>query len=163
VIEGGVGGAALGGSGSETNSLEPTDGWEGIGGGSFPILSVKPESRGDVMGFVVYSGSSSTGKFAESNGSDGIVGATNARDSTGDWLSESSCKSWACVVVDTPPNPEVSYSNEGESRTADWCAKVDQGSGEPERGRAKGSSNGFSSRAREDCCRRSSKPDMMDQ
>jgi hypothetical protein len=64
-------------------------------------------------------------------------------------------------VVDTPPKPEVSYSNAGESRTADWCAKVDQGSGEPERGRANGSSNGFSSRAREDCCRRSSKPDMM--
>jgi len=27
--------------------------------------------------------------------------------------------------------------------------------------RAKGSSNGFSSRAREDCCKRSSKPDMV--
>lgn len=37
----------------------------------------------------------------------------------------------------------------------------DQGSGELERAGAKGSSNGFSSKAREDCCKRSSKPDMI--
>ena len=93
MIEVRVGGAILGGSGSGIESLELTDGWEGIEGGSFPIISVKPESRGNVNGFVVCSGSSSAGKFAESNGSDGTVGATNARDSTGDWLRVSSCKS----------------------------------------------------------------------
>ena len=37
----------------------------------------------------------------------------------------------------------------------------DQGSGELERAGAKGSSNGFSSKAREDCCNKSSKPDMI--
>jgi hypothetical protein len=78
VIEGRVGCAALGGSGSGTDSLEPADGWEETEGGFFPTLSLKPKFRGDVMGFVVYSVSSSAGRFAESSGSDGIVGVTNA-------------------------------------------------------------------------------------
>jgi len=121
VTEGRVGRADLDGPGLETGSLELADGWDEIEDGSVPILSVKLENRGDVIGFVVRSVSSSGGRFAESNGSDGIVGAVNAGDSTAEGLTESSCGSRACVVVDTPPNPEVSYSNAGESRTADWC------------------------------------------
>jgi hypothetical protein len=78
VIEGRVGCAVLGGSGSGTDSLESADGWEGIEGGTLPILSMKLENRGDVAGFVVCSVSSSAGRLAESSGSDGIVGATNA-------------------------------------------------------------------------------------
>lgn len=73
-----VGCAVLGGSGSGTDSLESADGWERVEGGSLPILSMKPASRGDVVGFAVCSVSSSSGRFAESSGSDGIVGATNA-------------------------------------------------------------------------------------
>jgi hypothetical protein len=78
VIEGRVGRADLGGSDSGTDSLESADGWEEIEGGTGSILSVKLENRGDVVGFVVCSVSSSAGRFAESSGSDGIVGATNA-------------------------------------------------------------------------------------
>ena len=59
-------------------------------------------------------------------------------------------------MADTPANPEVSYSNAGESGAAD-CVQVDQGSGEAGRGRT----IGFSSRARENCLRRSSKPDLI--
>jgi hypothetical protein len=77
-MEGRDGCAVLGGSGSGTDSLESADGWEGIKGGTLPVLSVKPENRGDVVGFVVCSVSSSAGRFAESSGSDGIVGAINA-------------------------------------------------------------------------------------
>ena len=77
VIEGRVGCAALGGSGSGADSLETADGWEETEGGCFPTLSLKPKFRGEVMGFVVYSVSSSAGRFAESSGSDGIVGVTN--------------------------------------------------------------------------------------
>lgn len=65
----------MGGSGSGTDSLESTDGWEGIGGGTVPVRSMKLENRGDIVGFVVCSVSSSAGRFAESSGSDGIVGA----------------------------------------------------------------------------------------
>jgi hypothetical protein len=160
VMGGRVGGAAL--DGSETGSLWAcwADDWE-IEGGSVSILSLKPEYRGDVRGFVGDSGSSSAGKFAESSGSDAMVGFPNACDSTAGELEVSLCSPSGGVVVDTPPNPEGSYSKAGELTEVDCCAKVDQGSGEPGRGRAKGSSKGFSSNAREDCCKRSSKPDMM--
>jgi hypothetical protein len=155
-----VGGAAL--DGSETGSLWAcwADGW-GIEGGSVPILSLKPEYREDVIGFVADSGSSSAGKFAESSGSDATVDVPNACESIAEELEVSLRRPTGGVVVDTPPNPEGSYSNARELSVADCCAKVDQGSGEPERGRAKGSSKGFSSNAREDCRKRSSKPDMM--
>lgn len=132
--------------------------------GSVSTLSLKPEYLGDVIGFATFagdSGSSSAGKFAESSGSDAIVGTPKALDSTVEELKESSCSPTAGVVVDTLPKPEASYSNAEEPTVADWCVKLDQGSGEPERGRAKGSSKGFSSNAREDCRKRSSKPDMM--
>src|ERR1700743_1191717 len=77
-IEGRVGCAVLGGSGSGADLLGLAGEWEGIDDGSVPILSLKPESRRAVMGFVVYSVSSSAGRFAESSGSDGLSGATNA-------------------------------------------------------------------------------------
>ena len=75
VMEGNVGCAVPGesGSGSGTDSLESADSWEGIKGGTLPIVSVKLDNRGDVVGFVVCSVSSSAGRFAEPSGSDGIV------------------------------------------------------------------------------------------
>jgi hypothetical protein len=45
----------------------------------------------------------------------------------------------------------------------DWWMRLAHGSGELDRGGAKGSSKGFSSNALEDCRKRSSKPDMMNQ
>ena len=63
-------------------------------------------------------------------------------------------------MVGSPLNPDSSYSNAEEVVVAAWWVYDDQGSGELDRAGAKGSSNGFSSKAREDCCKRSSKPDM---
>jgi hypothetical protein len=74
VMEGRVGEAILGGFGSGTGSLEMTGGWGGDVDGAVPTLSLKVECRGDVMGFVAKSDSSSGGKFAESSGSDRVVG-----------------------------------------------------------------------------------------
>jgi hypothetical protein len=118
-MEGRVGEAILGGFGSGTGSLEMTDGWGGGVDGTVATLSLKVEYRGDVMGFVVKSDSSSGGNFAESSGSDRIVGTAWAWDSTAEGLRVSSCSPTDCVVVDTPPNPEVSYSNAGELMVAD--------------------------------------------
>jgi len=78
---------------------------------------------------------------------------------TGEVAKDSLCDSTVGVVVDGPLNPDTSYSN-AEEVTVAGRVYEDQGSGELERGGAKGSSNGFSSKAREDCCKRSSKPDM---
>ena len=63
-------------------------------------------------------------------------------------------------MVGSPLNPDSSYSNAEVVVVAAWWVYDDQGSGELDRAGAKGSSNGFSSKAREDCCKRSSKPDM---
>jgi hypothetical protein len=63
-------------------------------------------------------------------------------------------------VGDWPLKPDSPYSNAEDVGAADWWVYDDQGSGELERAGAKGSSNGFSSKAREDCFKRSSKPDM---
>lgn len=63
-------------------------------------------------------------------------------------------------MVDWSLNPTSSFSNAEDVEVGAWRVYDDQGSGELERGGAKGSSNGFSSNAREDCCKRSSKPDM---
>jgi hypothetical protein len=93
VVEGSVREVGLGGRGSGTGWLVKADNW----------------------------GSSSAGKFAESSGSDRVVGTTPAWDSTAEGVKESSCDPTACVVavVDTPPNPEASYSNAGELMEVD--------------------------------------------
>jgi hypothetical protein len=81
-IEGTVGRAVPDRTGSETGSLRWAywaDGWGRLEGGSVSTLSLKPEYPGEeIRGFAVDSGSSSAGKFAESSGSDKMVGAPNA-------------------------------------------------------------------------------------
>ena len=77
---------AAGGSTSETTGSLGSVCWVGdsgvTAGGSFSTLCLDSETTGDVLGFGAGSGLSSAGRFAESKGSERVVGALDKWDST---------------------------------------------------------------------------------